>query len=53
MSDKEQLLNFCDKLIDNNKKQIQKAEHKGDLTRVYFHEGSLSAIAAMIGELKK
>ena len=54
MNDKEHLINFCDKLIDTNKKKMQYAENIGKLEKeIYFYEGSISAIEVIKGELAR
>ena len=53
MNDKQKLEHLIDKMLANNKKQIQKAENMGDLTRMYFHEGSISALEAIRIEIEK
>jgi hypothetical protein len=51
MNDKEKKL--IEKMIENNKKQIQKAQEIGDIQREYFHEGSVSALEAVFWELNR
>ena len=41
-------------MIENSKKKIEQAEQIGELDKeIYFYEGSLSALEAVMGELKK
>ena len=50
---RDKLAQEISKMIENNKKQIAKALEIGDVQREYFHEGSVSALEAVYGQLNK
>ena len=47
------LIKLCDRLIEVNKKEMQKAEIRNDFISQSYHMGSFTALQAVFGELKK
>ena len=44
---------LCDMLMEVNKKELQNAKIHNDFTSQAYHLGSLNALQAVYGELKK